>query len=88
MMNYISPEDVKIIDSVDWLALMDEYQRKFGVDFPLFSYQEFRSDGIRPAGQVYIDTLQEALKSNKPYQCKTKWRTVDEILAEHGLLDK
>ena len=88
MMNFISPEDNKIIKNSDWITLVKEYRRRFGEGFPPFSYREFRSDGIRPAGQVYIDALQEALETNKPYQCKTKERTVDEILAEHGLLDK
>jgi hypothetical protein len=85
---YVAKSDAIIIREGGGWEMMREYCKKFGEGFPPFSYQEFRSDGIRPAGQVYIDALQEALKTNKPYQCKTKERTVDEILEEHGLLDK
>ena len=85
---YVAKSDAIIIREGGGWEMMREYCKKFGEGFPPFSYREFGSDGIRPAGQVYIDALQEALKTNQPYQCKTRDLTVDEILEEHGLLGK
>ena len=61
-------EDVKILWSDEVLELEKQYYEKFGEYFIYFSYEHFHSTADKCAGQVYKETLEKAVKGDKPYR--------------------
>ena len=63
---YVIWEDMKILHEIQ--GMLDQYEEKFGERFIAFNYADFQ--GVRgiagSAGQQYKQTLEEALKKDKP----------------------
>ena len=63
----IAPCDSGILRSDEIFRLYDEYREKFGEEFIYFNYADFHRTGEKCAAQVYLETLKEAVKADKPY---------------------
>jgi hypothetical protein len=63
----IAPCDSGILRSDEIFRLYDEYREKFGEEFICFNYADFHRMGEKCAAQVYLETLKEAVKADKPY---------------------
>ena len=60
-------EDMDIIRTPEVRQMLEEYRRRFGEQFIGFNYADFPGDKETYSGQVYVDTLAQALRDNKPY---------------------
>lgn len=65
---YIIPRDAKILCSDEIFRLYEEYESKFGEPFICFNYADFRGTEGKPAAQLYLETLREAVKADEPYR--------------------
>lgn len=73
---YVIREDMKILHEIQ--GLLDQYEEKFDERFIAFNYVDFKRDGDRCAAQVYKETLEKALKDNKPYHIVShRYDTID-----------
>ncbi len=61
---YVIKEDAMILHGLD--ELHKRYEEKFGERFIAFNYADFQTIGDKPAGQVYKEALEEALKKDEP----------------------
>lgn len=64
---YIARVDAYVLKSKEVKNLLDQYEGKFGERFIAFNYGDFHRVGDKCAAQVYKETLEKALKDNKPY---------------------
>ncbi len=62
---YIAPVDWPFLRR-ETAELVRQYERKFGVEAPMFNYADFQRDGDRCAGQVYQEWLKKALEGDAP----------------------
>ena len=59
--------DREILAQDDMYEMQLEYERRFGERFIPFNYADFRGTKEKYAAQEYKETLEKALKDNKPY---------------------
>ena len=64
---YVSRIDDAVIGTKEVYEMRKAYYRKFGEFFPYFNYADFQATEEKCAGQVYKETLERALQSDKPY---------------------
>ena len=58
--------------------MLDRYEEKFGERFIAFNYADFQRNGDKCAGEVYKETLEKALKDDKPYHIVShRYDTID-----------
>ena len=69
---YILPRDSKILRSDEVFRLYAEYEKKFGESFVCFNYADFQGTQEKGAAQLYLETLREAVKANKPYRHESR----------------
>ena len=67
---YVARVDVEFFQSncEKIYSLHKQYKQRFGKTFPCFSYSLFCSEGEKCAMQVYMETLEKALREDKPYE--------------------
>ncbi len=73
---YVARCDMEILHSLD--ELHRQYEEKFGERFISFNYADFKWAGDKCPGQVYKETLEQALLSDKPYHIVShRYDTID-----------
>ena len=73
---YVIRVDMEILGSEEVQRMLDEYEEKFGERFIAFNYADFHGTKEKRAAQIYKETLEQALKDNKPYHIESQ-RYVD-----------
>ena len=63
----VARRDADVICRMEVMKMQDEYQKKFGELFIAFNYVDFPGTEEKCPGQQYVETLEAALKSDKPY---------------------
>ena len=69
---YVAAIDGKYLCSDENYKMQKEYEKRFGERFISFNYADFPGTTEKCAGQMYIETLRQALKDNKPYHIESK----------------
>lgn len=64
---YVAPRDSAILRSEEMFRLKKQYREKFSEGFIPFNYSDFHGTATKPAAQVYLETLREAINADKPY---------------------
>ena len=64
----IARRDSDILRSKEIFQLYNAYQEKFSEQFVCFNYSDFHGTETIPAAQIYLETLREAVKAEKPYR--------------------
>lgn len=64
---YVARCDVDILVSDEIFDMKKKYCEKFGEPFISFNYADFPRQGEKCSAQVYKETLEKALESDKPY---------------------
>lgn len=64
---YVARIDMDILRSDEVMDMRREYEEKFGERFIYFNYADFHATEEKCAAQVYKETLEKALRDNKPY---------------------
>lgn len=67
----VSEKDSEIIRSKQVRIMLEQYERNFGERFPYFNYADFQGSTTKLAAQEYVETLECALKANKPYKARS-----------------
>ena len=75
---YVARCDIKIVNTTEVRKMLEEYKKKFGESFISFNYADFKWVGDKCPGQVYKETLEQALLSDKPYHIVShRYDTID-----------
>ena len=69
---YVAAIDGKYLCSDENYKMQVEYEKRFGERFISFNYADFKREGDKCAGQIYLETLKRALDENKPYHIESK----------------
>nr|DAQ76844.1 MAG TPA: hypothetical protein [Caudoviricetes sp.] len=69
---YVARVDSAILRSDEVRKMEKEYKERFGEWFIPFNYADFDRQGEKPAAQIYKETLEKALRENKPYHIESK----------------
>ena len=69
---YVARVDMKILKTDEVRKMLDEYEERFKERFIAFNYADFDRQGEKPAAQIYKETLEKALRENKPYHIESK----------------
>lgn len=73
----LTPIDRKVLWTVR--GMLQEYREKFGEDFIFFNYADFKRQGEKCAAQVYKETLEKALRDDKPYHIVSRWVDLQDL---------
>ena len=68
----IAPVDRKYLYNKENYKMQEEYEKRFGERFISFNYADFPRTTEKCSGQIYLETLRQALKDNKPYHIESK----------------
>ncbi len=75
---YVIKADALIVNTREVRHMMEQYAEKFGEDFISFNYADFQTIGDKPAGLVYKEALEEALKKDEPTRIEShRYDTMD-----------
>lgn len=69
---YVARIDMEILTKPEMRKMKAEYEKRFGERFIEFNYADFDRQGEKPAAQIYKETLEKALRDNKPYHIESK----------------
>lgn len=64
---YVAPRDMEILRTEEVRELKEKYQEKHKEQFICFNYADFKGTEDKCAAQIYLETLREAVKADKPY---------------------
>lgn len=76
---FVSEKDSEIIRSKQVRVMLEQYEKNFGERFPYFNYADFPGNAAKLAAQEYVEILENALKTNKPYKAKS-FQDEDEVM--------
>ena len=71
---YVARCDIEILHEDVMYEMQDEYERRFGERFIPFNYADFDGTKDKCAAQIYKETLEKALRENKPYHIVSRWK--------------
>lgn len=77
---YVSEENSKIIRSKKVRIMLDQYEEKFGEQFPYFNYADFQESKNKHAAQEYKEILELVLKANELYSVQSLLDNVNVML--------
>ncbi len=67
----VSEKDSEIIRNKQVRVMLEQYEKNFAERFPYFNYADFPGSATKLAAQEYVEALEYALKTNKPYKAKS-----------------
>lgn len=76
---WVAPIDAKTLQTQEVRDMREQYYKKFGEQFIRFNYATFERQGDKCAGEIYIETLREALKKDEPTHFDNKWTRGESI---------
>lgn len=71
-----SPAIARILASDEVDALLEQYEKKFGVLFPAFNYVDFPDTEGKKGIDAYVELLKKAVQDDKPLEFKSRWYEV------------